>query len=240
MISSMKVLGLIPARGGSKGVSHKNIRMVAGKPLIAYTIEAAAGSRYLDYVVTSTDSPDIAAVARAWGSLVPFMRPDTLSRDESPTIDVVMHALDEMPDIDLVVILQPTSPLRTTEDIDACIELAVAHSCPCVSLAPATEHPRWMFYLGKASTLTPVLENLPLPTQRQAMQQPFLLNGAVYVADRQTLGKFRSFIGENTRGYLMPLDRSIDIDSESDLRAFEDSLKKAESRADRPSCLQRD
>jgi CMP-N,N'-diacetyllegionaminic acid synthase len=126
MIGERKVLGLIPARGGSKGVARKNIREVRGKPLIAWTIEEARRSIYLDRLVLSSEDTEIMEIARSFGCEVPFRRPEELAADDTPGIDPVLHALRELPGFDYVALLQPTSPLRTAEDIDGCIERCVA------------------------------------------------------------------------------------------------------------------
>ena len=130
MIEGLSVLGLIPARGGSKGVPRKNIRLVAGRPLLAWTIDAARASRYLDRLVLSTDDCEIGAVAIAAGCEVPFLRPPELARDDTPGIDPVLHALGQLPPFDIVVLLQPTSPLRLASDIDGCIERMLAARAP--------------------------------------------------------------------------------------------------------------
>src|SRR4051794_29098155 len=115
MIASRKVLGLITARGGSKGLPRKNILLLAGKPLIAWSIAAGKASRFIDRVVLSSEDAEIIEVAKAHGCDVPFVRPSELSRDETPSLDPVLHALDQLPDFDWLVLLQPTSPLRTAE-----------------------------------------------------------------------------------------------------------------------------
>ena len=120
----MKVLGLIPARGKSKGIPRKNIKNLCGKPLIAWTIEESLKSKKLDNVVVSTDDEEIADIAQKYGADVPFMRPAELAGDSTSGIDTVLHAIDELPDFDSVLLLQPTSPLRTSTDIDSIINFA--------------------------------------------------------------------------------------------------------------------
>src|ERR1700733_1950126 len=117
----MNVLGLIPARGGSKSIPRKNIKDIAGKPLIAWTIESALGSGLLAAVVVSTDDLEIGEVARRYGAETPFVRPAELARDDTPGVAPVLHALEVLPGFDAVLLMQPTSPLRTTEDINECI-----------------------------------------------------------------------------------------------------------------------
>lgn len=217
MINGKSVLAIIPARGGSKGVPRKNIRSLAGKPLIAWTIEAARESAYIDRLVLSSDDPEIIEVAKSWGCEAPFARPDALARDDTPGIDPVLHALEELPGYDYVVLLQPTSPLRTAEDIDDCIARCEEKRAPaCVSLTEPAHHPQWMFTLGdNTQTLQPISEQRGM--RRQDLPDVYALNGAVYVARTSWLAETRSFLGEGTCGYVMPSIRSIDIDTEQDI-----------------------
>lgn len=222
MINGQKVLAIIPARGGSKGVPRKNVRMVAGKPLIAWTIEAARQSRYIDRLVLSSDDPEIIAVATAHGCEAPFVRPAELARDETPGIDPVLHALQQLPGYDWVVLLQPTSPLRSGEDIDATIETCVKAVAPAaVSVTEAEESPWWMYTLQPGDQLQPLLDSVHAALRRQDLPKAYLLNGAVYVAQATWLQQHKSFLGDATRAYVMPRARSLDIDTEFDLKLFD-------------------
>ena len=146
MIEGLSVLGLITARGGSKGVPGKNILPIGGKPLIAWTIDAARGSRYIDRLVLSSDDAAIIDVARRHGCEAPFVRDAELASDTASSIDVVVDAIKRLPGHDIVVLLQPTSPLRTAVDIDATLDRMLRSQAPaCVTLRPATEHPYWSF-----------------------------------------------------------------------------------------------
>lgn len=216
MINGKSVLAIIPARGGSKGVPRKNIRNLAGKPLIAWTIEAARKSAYIDRTVISSDDPEIIAVAKNWGCEAPFVRPADLARDDTPGIDPVLHALKELSGYDYVVLLQPTSPLRTEEDIDGCITRCEEKSAPaCVSVTEPAHHPQWMFILSDADVLLPISEQRGV--RRQDLPAVYALNGAVYVARTAWLIETRNFLSEGSHGYVMPLSRSIDIDTEQDI-----------------------
>ena len=145
----MALLALIPARGGSRGVPRKNVREIAGKPLIAWTIEAALSVRGIDRVVVTTDDAEIAEVSRAAGAEVPFLRPAELAADETPGIAPVFHALDALPDFDEVLLLQPTSPLRGANDIEALLALVrESNASSVVSVTEPDCHPAWMFRLG--------------------------------------------------------------------------------------------
>jgi CMP-N,N'-diacetyllegionaminic acid synthase len=222
MIEGRKVLGVIPARGGSKGVPGKNIRLVAGKPLIALSIEQARNSLYIDRTVVSSDDQQIISVARQWGGDVPFVRPAELATDEAPGMAPVLHALEQIPGYDYVVLLQPTSPLRLIADIDGCIQLCVSAGAPaCVSVTPVTESPYWMFAVDAGSRLRSLLGLSSVGSRRQDLPQAYSINGAVYVARVDWLRKTGTFIAEETLGYVMPRERSIDLDTEQDLEAIE-------------------
>jgi CMP-N-acetylneuraminic acid synthetase len=217
----MKTLGLIPARGGSKGIPRKNVRLIAGKPLIAWTIEAALGANALAAVVVSTDDPEIADVARAAGAEVPFLRPSELAQDETPGIDPVLHALKALPGYDAVMLLQPTSPLRTSHDIEGLLVKVAKTGAPAaVSISPAKEHPEWMFKMLDGGRLEPVLTQTQF-ARRQDLPQAYALNGAMYFAHAGWLGQRRSFIAPETIGYPMPTDRSVDIDDPLDWQLAE-------------------
>jgi len=213
-----QVLGLIPARGGSKGVPGKNICDVAGKPLIAWTIEAARRATCIDRVVVSTDDATILAVAREWGGETPFVRPPELARDDTPAMEVVLHALDCLPDVDWVVLLQPTSPLRTAEDIDAAMTRCREAGAPaCVSVTEAHTPPWWMFRLSAEGYLESFLVEGQRPMRRQDAPRLYALNGAVYVARSDWLRQTESFLTADTVAYAMPADRSVDIDTPLDV-----------------------
>ncbi|MDD5249250.1 MAG: acylneuraminate cytidylyltransferase family protein [Rhodocyclaceae bacterium] len=216
MINGKAVLGIIPARGGSKGVLRKNIRAVAGKPLIAWTIEAAKKSEYIDRLVLSSEDAEIIRVANVWGCEVPFVRPVELAQDGTPGIAPVLHALDNLRGYDYVVLLQPTSPLRTTSEIDGCLALCEARGAPaCVSVTEPAHHPQWMHTVDANQHLKPLVEHSA--TRRQDLPTVYAVNGAVYVAQVSWLPDSRSFIGDGTLGYVMPPLHSLDIDVEEDL-----------------------
>ncbi|MDB4638770.1 acylneuraminate cytidylyltransferase family protein [bacterium] len=209
----MSLLALIPARGGSKGIPRKNIRHFCGKPLLQWSIDLALAASCVDRVVVSTDDPEIAEIARDGGAEVPFMRPPELASDSAPGIASVLHALHELPSATHLLLLQPTSPLREVEDVEAIFDLyrQVGHA-PVVSVAPSVKHPAWMFSLSTQQVLLP-LGNLPVSTCRQELPPVYVLNGALYLASRSFLERERTFLTANTMGYVMPSDRSVDIDT---------------------------
>lgn len=221
----MKTFGLIPARGGSKGIPRKNIKLIAGKPLIAWTIEAALRSALLDAVVVSTDDPEIAEVARRAGAQVPFMRPAELAQDQTPGLDPVLHALAQLPQYDAVLLLQPTSPLRTTEDIDACLRLAVQRRAPSVvSVSEPDMHPYWTYRLTEGQTLERLVAAAPV-ARRQDLPAVVAVNGALYFAEADWLRRSSGFVGAETLAYAMPRERSIDLDTPLDWKFAELLLK---------------
>ena len=220
MIGNQRVLALIPARGGSKGLPGKNIRPAGGKPLIAWTVEAARASRFIDRIVLSTDDDAIMNVARDWGCDVPFRRPAELATDTATSLDVALHALDALPGFDVLVLLQPTSPLRTSDDIDAvCRALSNADVDSCVSVCAVEYSPYWMYRLDDAHTLRPLLDDASA-SRRQDLPDVYRLNGAVYATRVGWLRSQRRFVGPGTVGHVMPDERSIDIDTIADFESF--------------------
>lgn len=217
MIAGKKVLAIIPARGGSKGVPRKNVRQAGGKPLIAWTIEAARKSGFIDRIVISTDDNEIAEIAGKYGGEVPFLRPSELAQDSTPGIVPVLHMIENIGSpYDLVVLLQPTSPLRTTDDIDGAIDFMVRHNAAaCATVVEADKSPYWMYSLNSNGHLVPLLEGDF--SCRQDTPAVYALNGAVYVAETAWLIEREGFIDKETLAYVMPKDRSIDIDTEMDL-----------------------
>lgn len=227
MISGKKVLGIIPARGGSKGISKKNINIVGGKPLISWTIEAAKQSSYIDRLILSSDDQEIIHIAQQWGCEVPFVRPTELALDTTPGIEPVLHALNECPGYDYVVLLQPTSPLRTTGDIDECIEMCALKGHPiCVSVCESDHTPYWMYHLKRDNKISPFIFTEQIVQTRQEAPPLYVLNGAVYVAECDVLHQTRSFITPFTSGYVMPEERSLDIDKPYQMMIADSILSK--------------
>jgi CMP-N,N'-diacetyllegionaminic acid synthase len=223
MIGGKSVLGLIAARGGSKGVPGKNIFLVNGRPLIQWSIDAARASRYIDRLILSSDDSAIMDVARNAGCEVPFRRDAALASDTASAIEVVADALMRVSGYDIVVLLQPTSPLRIAADIDGAIELLVSSGAgACVTVREADEHPYWMFRLGDDGRLSRFAEPVGgMPLRRQDLPSAWSLNGAVYVADCNWFLQNRTFLSPATVGYPMPADRSLDIDTVADLELLQ-------------------
>lgn len=227
MIAEQKVLAVISARGGSKGVPRKNIREVAGRPLLAWSVLAALASRYVDRTIVSSDDDEIIAAARDCGAEVPFKRPPELARDDTPGVEPVLHALRVLSGFGIVVLLQPTSPLRTADDIDSCIEqLAASDADACVSVCEAECHPYLAYErLADGRLQSFFAEKSVGDMRRQDFPVAFRLNGAVYAARAAQLIRTRTFIGAHTVGYRMPAARSLDIDTFEDLALADAALR---------------
>jgi CMP-N,N'-diacetyllegionaminic acid synthase len=219
MIDGKSVLAIIPARGGSKGIPRKNLAILSGKPLIAWTIEEAMKSRHIDRLILSSDDTEIMAAGRQWGCDVPFQRPPELALDDTPGIEPILHAIEALPEkYDYVTVLQPTSPLRRVEDIDGCIQRCVNRNAPaCVTVAPAAKSPYWMYLVDEKDYLTPVMRE-EHGAIRQNLPAVYVLNGAVYVAATAWLKDRQNFVSAETVAYIMPAERSQDIDTDIDLQ----------------------
>lgn len=223
MIGDLTVLALVTARGGSQGLAHKNLREVGGRSLLIRAIESGQWAETVDRVVLSSDDPEIIRAALLAGCDVPFVRPPELATAEARSIDVVHHALETLPErYDLIVLLQPTSPLRLPEDVDEAVELCLSANAPaCVSLTSPDKSPYWMYSLSERRTLQPVLPGYDRVSLRQGLPDAYAINGAVYVARSDWIMTQDSFMAPDTVGYLMPRERSIDVDDEYDLMLAE-------------------
>lgn len=221
------VLGLIPARGGSKGVPRKNVRPLAGRPLIAYTADAARASGVIDRVVLSTDDEEIAAVGRTTGVEVPFMRPTTISADDTPMLAVIEHAVGALtangwtPDI--IVLLQPTSPLRRPEHIRLAVTTlrdSGADSVVTVVELPRHLSPDYVMRIDDGR-LVPFLPEGATVTRRQDARPAYSRDGTVYAFRRSTLERFGSIYGADSRALVLDPRESLSIDSPADWEAAE-------------------
>jgi CMP-N,N'-diacetyllegionaminic acid synthase len=226
MIGGQRVLAVVAARGGSKGVPRKNVLPVAGRPLLAWSLQAARESRYVDRVIVSSEDAEILALAGSFGADVPFTRPPELARDDTPGIEPVLHAVSALQGFDIVVLLQPTSPLRTSSDVDACLERLEASAAPsCVSVCEAECHPYLTYGLSDGGALRGFVTDRSVSNLRR-QEFPFAcrLNGAVYAARISWLVAARSFVSAGTVGYVMPQERSLDIDTREDMALAEVAL----------------
>lgn len=224
----MKVLGIIPARGGSKGILRKNLTPLAGKPLLYYTVRAAQVSRRLTRTILSSEDQEIGDVGRSLGIEVPFVRPAALATDEARSVEVAKHALqfaenEESTRYDVVCLLQPTCPLRAPYDIDRAIEmLDQSDADGVVSLARVEDpHPMKMM-LVTDKIVRPLFPDQWRETiRRQELPPVFYLNGAVYCVRREVLLDHDSLWGEKTLAYVMPAERSVNIDTMLDIKLAE-------------------
>jgi CMP-N-acetylneuraminic acid synthetase len=227
-----RVLGLIPARGGSKGVLRKNIRDVAGRPLIWYTVQAAHEATRLSRVIVSTDDDEIAAVAASAGVEVPFMRPAELAQDHTPTLPVIQHAVRTLEDagdrFDAVCLLQPTNPLRRAEHIDACIALLESSGADAVMTirrVPDEHNPHWVYFRSADGRLRLATgEDQPI-TRRQALPPAYHRDGSVYVTRRDIILQ-GSVYGTHTLGVEVDELAAINIDTEADLVRAAESIRR--------------
>lgn len=228
----MVCIAVIPARGDSKELPNKNIFPIAGKPLLAWTIETALQSQFFTRVIVSTDDAKIAEVARKWGGECPFQRPAELARDETSGIEVILHTLNwlaehEDYEPDFVMVLQPTSPLRTIGDIHAAFDLMIKYDADAVvSVRPVKDHPYLMKKVADDGCLTDFLKLDHRPQRRQDLPSVFILNGAIYLVKRDIVLQQRTFYTKKTYAYVMPHERSVDIDTISDLKQAEAELLK--------------
>jgi len=218
----MITLAIVLARGNSKGIPRKNVTLIGGKPLIQYTIAAAREAASVDRIVVSTDSDEIAEVALAAGAEVPFRRPAELSGDAAPSIDGILHAVSwfEIAGYapDAVVLLQPTSPFRTSTDIDDAVALMIDRGADSVvSVSPAIDHPLWTKTVRADGTLEEYVKGDTIPSRRQDLPPAYVLNGAIYLSSTVELIRTRSLCRPSSLAYVMPIERSIDIDTPWDL-----------------------
>lgn len=223
-------LAIVPARRGSKGVKDKNIRLLLGKPLIAYTINEARKCKAIGKIIVSTDSRKIRDIAIEFGAEVPFLRPNFLAADITPMYPVIRHAVEciESRDekFDIVLILQPTSPLRIAADINKAIATLIKTGADSVVGVCLSEHsPYWMRVLkhGRVYPLIKAREYM----RRQDLPEVYRINGAIYVTRRNVLLEQGKILGKDTRALVMPIERSIDIDTDIDFKYAELFLKNA-------------
>lgn len=232
MIGGNKVIALIPARGGSKGLPGKNTREMCGKPLIAWSIEKARRSKYLDTILVSTDDEDIAGVAQRYGAYVPFLRPAEFATDEAPTHAVVVHALWYMKEkdgkeFDIVVLLEPTSPLREDEDIDRMLEELLARQeqyDSIISVGQVAQHPAIMKRLVDAN-LEPFSTDLNRTTRRQDNAPAYFPYGVAYIAKTGSLLEQATFYTRRCTYYVVKRFQHHDIDDIYDFLCAEAVMK---------------
>lgn len=228
MYNNKKILAIIPARGGSKRLPHKNILKLKDKPLIAWSIESAKNSKYIDKLILSSDDEKIVDVAKKFGCEVPFVRPKELAQDETRSIDVVLHALKTLKEsYDYVILLQPTSPLRTTQDIDEAIELCFEKKATSIIGVCEMEHsPLWANTLDETMSMENFLDDKYNNSRSQDLPTFYRINGAFYMSKVESVLKDKTFfVKENIFAFLMSQEHSVDIDTELDFVVAEAVLK---------------
>jgi CMP-N,N'-diacetyllegionaminic acid synthase len=232
------VLGIVPARGGSKGIPRKNIRSMAGTPLLLYTARAALQAVSLSRILLSTDDLEIAAIGRSAGLEVPFLRPAELSLDSTPMVQVVLHAIAWVRacglDYNAVCLLQPTSPLRSPATIDRCVSLLRERdvdSVISVRPVPPEYNPHWMYFESPAGLLEPCISGAEI-TRRQELPPAYHPDGSVFVVKTEVVMREHSLKGKRVLGAVSPEDEAADLDTEEQWRDLERRLKSAARQAD--------
>ena len=223
MSLSKNYLGIITARSGSKGIPNKNIFVINGKPLIQYTIEAALNSYLSENLFVSTDSSEIAKVSKNLGAKAPFLRPIELAADSSSSIDAIIHFLDKMPEFDNVVLLQPTSPLRSHEHINQAIEMFENSKCDSLISTKNIQFNKDYYFNHEEGYLN--IKNSLIHKRRQEAKSIMVPNGAIYITSQKNLRKNYSFFTKNTKFYEMNKISSLDVDDLEDMNMVEAILK---------------
>lgn len=237
----MNILGLVPARGGSKGIHHKNIVPCGGRPLLAWTAEAAQGSELLDRTILSSDDPDIMDVAREWNIEVPFRRPEELAQDDIPALPVITHAVEWMEQVesfraDVIVLLQPTSPLRLSQHIDEAVQVLLdspeADSVVSVTDVPHQYAPDSVM-VAEGDQVVPWLPHNEGRNLRQHKREFLARNGpAIYAFRWECLSQKGRIYGDGVLGYRMSTEESIDVDTPLDLKICDMLLRERQSMKD--------
>lgn len=224
----MNILGVIPARGGSKGVPRKNVFPLGGKPLIGHSIESAKKAKGLTHLMVSTDDAEIARVSNEFGLPVPFLRPALLATDNALSVDVMKHAVTKMESLhqikfDYLVLLQPTTPFRQPEDIDQAIRLLIEFSCDTiVSLVDVgANHPARMYQMSSDRRMLPIIDEGTKMAPRQDLPPVYIRSGDVYACRRDVPFQYNSLLGPDTRGFAIPASRAVNIDTLRDLQIAE-------------------
>ena len=236
MFKKKKILCIIPARSGSKGIKNKNIIKLRDQPLIAWPIKSALKSRYLDMVVVSTDSSKIAKIAKRYGAEVPFLRPKKLATDNSSTIDVIKHAVKffekERKYFDYILCLEATSPLTSAKDIDKSINILFKNSNKANSIVSvsncSSQHPEYLFYKKKDNLLKRYLNKKNNYSRRQNLSNLYFIDGSLYLSKVKSLFLNNSFVSKKTISFIMPKYKSFEIDDYTDLLIYKILTEKYE------------
>lgn len=232
MINQKKVLVIIPARGGSKGLPGKNIRLLDGIPLIAWPIKTALNSKYIDRVIVSTDSLEIKKMAIKFGAEAPFMRPDKLATDQSLSSDVIVHAIEWLHNhseyYDYIVLLEPTSPLTEASDVDLALEdLISKNGLAIVGISKVeSSHPVYCATIGEDDFLKPYKrESFSEPVRRQDVDELYFFDGSLYISDVKKYLHTKTFYHESTLPYIVPAWKALEVDTLLDFLKIETVIK---------------
>lgn len=231
-----KVLAIIPARSGSKGIKNKNIKELNKKPLIAYTIEVARKSEIFEDIVVSTDSEKYAEISKEYGAIVPFLREEKLSSDTASSLDVILDVLEKMEKLgkryETLVLLQPTSPLRTVENLKEAYNLYLKNKANAVVSVCEMEHsPLWSNILPIDNKMDGFLKKIG-NKNRQQLEKYYRINGAIYIANVEYFKRYKDFYYKNSYAYIMSRENSIDIDEEIDFKIAEFLMKEKGNKND--------
>ena len=232
MYKDKTFLGIIPARGGSKGLPGKNIKELCGKPLIAWSIESGLKSKYLDEVMVTTDSKDIANIAKQYGASVPFLRPDVLASDTATSFDAIKHTIEFYKnefdkEFDYIVLLEPTSPLRETRDIDIAIEQLFNSNADSIVGICKTEdqNPAFLVFKNEKDFISGYENHDMKVLRRQDIKDVYFFEGTIYISKTDVLLNKKTFYHENTIGYVVPKYKSLEIDDIDDFIMVEAIMK---------------
>lgn len=232
MYKNKSFLAIIPARGGSKGLLGKNIKELCGKPLIAWSIESGLKSKYLDEVIVTTDSKDIADIAKQYGASVPFLRPDVLANDTATSFDAIKHTIEfyknEMKkEFDYIVLLEPTSPLREARDIDIAIEQLFNSNADSIVGICKTEdqNPAFLVFKNEKDFISGYENHDMKVLRRQDIKDVYFFEGTIYISKTDVLLNKKTFYHENTIGYVVPKYKSLEIDDIDDFIMVEAIMK---------------
>lgn len=222
-----KILAIIPARSGSKGLKDKNIKMMNGKPLIAYTIEAAQNSKIFEDIIISTDSEKYAEIAKKYGGSVPYLRDKKLANDNAKSSDVILDILNRVEKkYDSFIMLQPTSPLRTEKNIIEAYKMYLEKKANSVVSVCEMEHsPLWANTLNEEKRMDSFLKGIAVNRNRQELETYYRINGALYIANVEYFKRYQDFYYKDSYAYIMEKENSIDIDDELDFKIAEYLIK---------------
>lgn len=225
MYSNKRILAIIPARSGSKGLRHKNIKLLNDKPLIAYTIEAAIESDIFTDIVVSTDSEEYASISKSYGASIPFLRPDELASDIASSSDMIVYTIQKLKELgkvyDYFMLLQPTSPLRKALDIKKSVDLLIENKLDSVVSVCEAEHSLSIYNTLSDSLSLEGFINKNSATRRQDDKKYYRINGSIYISNVEKYLRERDFYGKKSKAYIMSRESSIDIDTELDFRIAE-------------------